>query len=391
MRCKKLIDQQVVIAAAYRTPTGKFWGQLQPFSSAQLASQLVTKMLAVTNFEKNIIDQVILGNVLSSGTGQNLARQVQLNAGLEPTGSAMTVNQVCGSGLKAIRLAQEALVMNDARAVIAGGVESMSNAPGFVPRSGKNEFLQQSIHDSLQEDGLQDDFGHYAMGVTAETLAQKFQISRKQQDQYALQSQKRAAKASQTGDFDQEILKISPLNYDEPVRPHTDLQTLGKLPPVYQKQGSVTAGNSSPLSDGASALLLMKAETAQAAGMLPLARITAYQEVGYYPELMGYAPVIAIQKLLAKQHQQVSDIDLFEVNEAFAVQALVVQQELQIAPERYNVSGGALALGHALGSSGSRIVTTLVHNLIRTRQQYGIAALCIGGGQAIALEVENLQ
>lgn len=390
MRCNKLIDQQIVIAAAYRTPTGKFWGQLQPFNSYQLASQLVTKMLAVINFDKRIIDHVILGNVLSSGSGQNLARQVQINSGLELTGSAMTVNQVCGSGLKAIRLAQEALVMDDAHAVIAGGVESMSNAPAFLKRSGKNDFLQQPIYDSLQKDGLQDDFGHYAMGVTAEKLAQRFQISRKKQDQYALLSQKRATKAMQAGYFDQEILKLAQLSCDEPVRPQTNLQALSSLPPVYQGNGSVTAGNSSPLSDGASALLLMKEATARSAGMLPLARITAYQETGYYPELMGYAPVVAIQKLLESQNQQVSDIDLFEVNEAFAVQALVVQQELQLSSERYNVSGGALALGHALGSSGSRIVTTLIHNLIRTHQQYGIAAICIGGGQAIALEVENL-
>ncbi|AXX64886.1 thiolase family protein [Bombilactobacillus bombi] len=385
-----MTDQQVVIVAAYRSPTGKFWGQLQPLNSVQLASQLVKQILNRVAINSQMIDQVILGNVLATGAGQNIARQVQLNAGLDQSKTAMTINQVCGSGLKAIRLAQAALVMGDAQAAIAGGVESMSNAPAFAARISKNNFANE-WQDSLQEDGLKDAFGHYAMGVTAENLAQKFHITRQQQDKYAWQSQQRASFAQEQGWFNDEIIPVVNLNYDEPVRSNSTLESLAKLKPVYQTQGSVTAGNSSPLSDGASALILMTKKQAQKLQLQPLAQIVGYQEVGYRPDLMGYTPVIAIQNLLAQTHQQVSDIDLFEVNEAFAAQALVVQQELGIDNQRYNISGGALALGHALGSSGSRIVTTLVHNLKRTRQQYGIAALCIGGGQAIALEVENLQ
>lgn len=385
-----MTDQQVVIVAAYRSPTGKFWGQLQPLSSVQLASQLVKQILNRVAINSQMIDQVILGNVLATGAGQNIARQVQLNAGLDQSKTAMTINQVCGSGLKAIRLAQAALVMGDAQAAIAGGVESMSNAPAFAARISKNNFANE-WQDSLQEDGLKDAFGHYAMGVTAENLAQKFHITRQQQDKYAWQSQQRASFAQEQGWFNDEIIPVANLNYDEPVRSNSTLESLAKLKPVYQTQGSVTAGNSSPLSDGASALILMTKKQAQKLQLQPLAQIVGYQEVGYRPDLMGYTPVIAIQNLLAQTHQRVSDIDLFEVNEAFAAQALVVQQELGIDNQRYNISGGALALGHALGSSGSRIVTTLVHNLKRTRQRYGIAALCIGGGQAIALEVENLQ
>ncbi|MBA1434785.1 thiolase family protein [Bombilactobacillus bombi] len=386
-----MTEEQVVIVAAYRTPTGKFWGQLQPLNSVQLASRLVQAMFKQLEFSPQIIDQVILGNVLATGAGQNLARQVQINTGLPQSGTAMTINQVCGSSLKALRLAQAALLMGDSQAVLAGGVESMSNAVAFAPRTAKNEFQITAWQDSLQEDGLKDAFGHYAMGKTAENLAQKYHITRQQQDQYACQSQQRAALAAKQGWFNKEILPINDLQLDEPVRPNTNLEVLGQLSSVYQANGSVTAGNSSPLSDGASALILMTESKAQALGIKPLARICGYQEVGYRPDLMGYTPVIALQKLLEQKHQQVSDIDLFEVNEAFAAQALVVQQKLQINNDKYNISGGALALGHALGSSGSRIVTTLVHNLQRRRQQYGIAALCIGGGQGIALEVENLQ
>jgi acetyl-CoA C-acetyltransferase len=336
------------------------------------------------------VDQVILGNVLSAGLGQNIARQVQVNAGLGIDGSAMTVNQVCGSGLKAIRLAQSAVLLNDARVAIAGGVESMSGAPAFARRTGKTTFDVNNWGDTLFNDGLTDAFEDYAMGVTAENLNRMFHLQRCQLDEYALDSQRKAAWAWQAGWFDDEVVPVNALTRDETMRPESTLEILSGLPPVYQHGGMVTAGNASPVSDGASMVVVTTARMARELGLAPLARIVGYCEAGYQPGLMGYTPILAIRKLLERCGQGVCDIDLFEVNEAFASQAIVVQQELGIDAARYNISGGALALGHALGSSGTRIVTTLIHNLRRIGARRGIAALCIGGGQAIAMEVESL-
>ncbi|UQS81756.1 thiolase family protein [Bombilactobacillus folatiphilus] len=381
----------IVITAAYRTPIGKFQGSLKNLSAVDLATQLAQQILIREQFDPQLIDQVILGNVLSTGLGQNLARQVQLNAGLPVAGTALTLNQVCGSGLKALRVAQGALTLGDAKFVLAGGVESMSQAPGFVRRNGKQSFDQSEVIDSLFYDGLNDAFGQYPMGVTAENLNQQYHLTRQQLDEYALLSQQKATQAQTAGHFDAEIIPFASLSQDEVLRPQTTLDALTNLKPVYQAKGSVTAGNSSPLSDGASLLMLTTAQQAQALQLTPLARIVAYQESGYQPELMGYTPVLAIQQLLAQQQQKVEQIDLFEVNEAFASQSLVVQQEVGIAPSQYNIDGGALALGHPLGASGARIVTTLLHQLQRTHQCLGIAALCVGGGQGLAIEVENLQ
>ncbi|UQS83255.1 thiolase family protein [Bombilactobacillus thymidiniphilus] len=382
---------EIVIVAAKRSATGKFRGSLSRLTAVELATKLVTEMLAQTKITPTMIDQVILGNVLSTGLGQNIARQVQVKAGLPVTGTAMTINQVCGSGLKAVRLGQTALMLDDAQVVLAGGVESMSNAPAFAARKDKKAFALDDFQDTLFYDGLNDAFGGYAMGVTAENLNRKFNLDRVQLDQYALLSQKKATQAQQNGFLTEEIVPINGLAYDEVVRSNTTLDKLATLKPVYQEHGLVTAGNSSPLSDGASIVALTTSQTAQEQGLKPLATIKGFSEVGYQPELMGYTPVLAIQKLLQTQQQTVADIDWFEVNEAFASQALVVQQELQIDSAKYNPLGGALALGHALGSSGARILTTLVHNLKRTKQKTGIAALCIGGGQAVAMEVENCE
>jgi acetyl-CoA C-acetyltransferase len=380
----------VVIAAAYRTPTGKFRGGLSDLDAVQLASRLVHRVMGNLDIDPDTIDQVILGNVLSTGLGQNIARQVQINAGLSVNGTAMTVNQVCGSGLKAVRLAQSAVMMGDAQVALAGGVESMSQAPAFAPRTGKKSFDTDRWRDTLFNDGLNDAFEDYAMGVTAENLNRMFDLHREQLDDFALRSQHKAARAWESGWFDDEIVTVNNLAVDEVMRPQSDMATLSGLPPVYQDDGMVTAGNASPLSDGSSVVLVTTTGKAHEMGLTPLAAITGYCEVGYQPGLMGYTPVLAIRRLLERNRQDIADIDVFEVNEAFASQALVVQHELGIAEEKYNVSGGALALGHALGSSGTRILTTLIHNLRRLNKHTGLAALCIGGGQAIAMEVENL-
>lgn len=387
---RDLSADEVVIAAAYRTPTGKFRGSLSELDAVQLASTLVRQVLSADGIAPEGIDQVIVGDVLSTGLGQNIARQVQIKAGLSIHGTAMTVNQVCGSGLKAVRLAQSAVMMGDARMVIAGGVESMSRAPAYALRNGKHTFDTEHWHDTLFDDGINDAFEDYAMGMTAENLNRLFHLSRHQLDAYALASQRKAAEAWRSGYFDEEIVPIQGLDHDEVMRPESSMEALAALPPVYGGDGEVTAGNASPLSDGASMVIVTTAQEAERWGLQPLARIVGYCETGYRPGLMGYTPVLAIRRLLERLGQQVDDIDLYEVNEAFASQALVVRQELGIDAERYNISGGALALGHALGSSGTRILTTLLHTLHRTGHRLGVAALCVGGGQAIAMEVERL-
>ena len=385
-----LDGSDVVITSAYRTPTGKFRGSLSDVNAVDMASRLVFAALERDHIASKCVDQMILGNVLSAGLGQNVARQVQINAGLSVDGTAMTVNQVCGSGLKAVRLAQSAVLLGDARVAIAGGVESMSGAPAFAPRTGKKTFDTDGWRDTLFNDGLNDAFEDYAMGVTAENLNRMFHLRRAQLDEYALDSQRKAAQAWQAGWFDEEVLPVNELAIDEVMRPQSTLEILSGLPPVYQQNGMVTAGNTSPLSDGASMVAVTTARTAAELGLMPLVRITGYCEAGYQPGLMGYTPILAIRRLLDRCGQNIGDIDLFEVNEAVASQAIVVRQELGIDPDIYNISGGALALGHALGSSGTRILTTLIHNLRRTGARIGVAALCIGGGQAIAMEVENL-
>ena len=385
-----LDGSDVVITSAYRTPTGKFRGSLSDVNAVDMASRLVSLALERDHIVSKYVDQMILGNVLSTGLGQNVARQVQINAGLSVDGTAMTVNQVCGSGLKAVRLAQSAVLLGDARVAIAGGVESMSGAPAFAPRTGKKTFDTDDWRDTLFNDGLNDAFEDYAMGVTAENLNQMVHLPRSQLAECARDSRGKAAQAWQAGWFGAEVLPINELLRDDSLRPSSTLEILSGLPPVYQQDGMVTAGNAAPLNDGASMVAVTTARTAAELGLTPLVRITGYCEAGYQPGLMGYTPILAIRRLLDRCGQSIGDIDLFEVNEAFASQAVVVRQELGIDPDIYNISGGALALGHALGSSGTRILTTLIHNLRRTGARIGIAALCIGGGQAIAMEVENL-
>ncbi|MDF7665555.1 thiolase family protein [Bifidobacterium sp. ESL0745] len=387
----RIRENDVVIAASWRTATGKFRGALSGMSAVDMATELVRRGLERSGIDAGIFDQVILGNVLATGSKQNVARQVQLGAGMPMTGTAMSINQVCGSGLKAIRLAQSAISMGDANVVLAGGSESMSNATAFARRTGKNEFDVDHWHDTLHHDALNDAFGGYAMGVTAENLAQRFKVSRDKLDRYAVDSQRKAAAAWEAGYFDDEVLPVAGLKRDETMRPRTTIEGLAKLKPVFDSDGIVTAGNTSPLSDGAAVMVVTTAGKARELGLKAQAVIRGYAEVGYRPDQMGYATIPAIKKVLERCGQKVADIDLYEVNEAFATQAWLTREQLGIDPERYNICGGALALGHALGASGARILTTLVHNLRRTGKALGVAALCVGGGQGVAMEVENIR
>ncbi|MDF7640359.1 thiolase family protein [Bifidobacterium sp. ESL0784] len=384
-------DDDVVIAASWRSATGKFRGGLSAMSAVDMATELVKRGLQRSGLSAEIFDQVILGNVLGTGSKQNVARQVQLGAGMPIVGTAMTINQVCGSGLKAIRLAQSAIAMGDANVVLTGGTESMSNATAFARRTGKNEFDFEHWSDTLHHDALNDAFGDYAMGVTAENLAKRFGVERESLDQYAVDSQRKASAAWNAGYFDDEVLPVGGLERDETMRPETSIEGLSRLKPVYEVEGIVTAGNTSPLSDGAALMVVTTAAKARELGLKAQAVIRGYAEVGYRPDQMGYATIPAIKKVLERCRQKVADIDLYEVNEAFATQAWLTREQLGIDPTRYNISGGALALGHALGASGARILTTLVHNLRRTGKALGVAALCVGGGQGVAMEVENIR
>ncbi|GKQ43113.1 hypothetical protein RD055328_10360 [Companilactobacillus sp. RD055328] len=373
----------IVIVDAKRTPIGKFFGSLSKYSSVDLATKLVTKMLETNKINKNDINQVIMGNVLPTGNGQNIARQVALNSGLNQSSTAMTINQVCGSGLKAIRLGQFALQAGDAKVVIVGGTESMSNAPYFNRRTGKLEH-DDSNEDSLFTDGLNDAFSHSAMGITAENVASKYQISRQAQDQFAYSSHQKASKA----DFSNEIIPIDGLTEDESIRPGTTIDKLATLKTTFKEDGTVTAGNSSPLNDGASALILTTKKYADEHGLEYLAEIDEYFECGVDPNYMGYAPYDAISGLINRSDSNINDYDLFEINEAFASQSVAVVENLGISNDKVNIKGGALALGHPLGASGARIVTTLINNLKDENKKRGIASLCIGGGMGIALSIK---
>lgn len=373
----------IVIVDAKRTPIGKFFGSLSEYSAVELGSSLVKKMLENNKIDKADINQVILGNVLPTGNGQNIARQVALNAGLNNSSTAMTINQVCGSGLKSIRLGQFALQAGDAKVVIVGGVESMSNAPFYNKRTGKMEH-DDSNQDSLFNDGLIDAFNKLAMGNTAENVAEKYHISRQAQDEFAYNSQMKASQA----DFSNEIIPINDLTVDEAIRSNTTLEKLATLKTTFKEDGTVTAGNSSPLNDGAAALIMTTKKYAEDHDIDYLAEIDNYFECGVDPDYMGYAPHDAIEGLMKRSQTEIDDYDLFELNEAFAAQSVAVVQSLGIDNDKVNIKGGALAVGHPLGASGARIVTTLINNLNDNKQKRGIASLCIGGGMGIALSIK---
>ncbi|WP_286914131.1 MULTISPECIES: acetyl-CoA C-acetyltransferase [unclassified Pseudomonas] len=389
----------VVIVAATRTAIGSFQGALATVPAVDLGAAVIKRLLEQTGLDPAQVDEVILGQVLTAGAGQNPARQAAIKAGLPYSVPALTLNKVCGSGLNALHLAAQAIRCGDAEVVIAGGQENMSLAPYVMPsaRTGQRMGHGQLV-DSMISDGLWDAFNDYHMGITAENLVDKYGLSREQQDAFAAASQQKAVAAIEAGRFKDEITPIvmpqkkgEPLVFerDEQPRPGTTAEALAKLRPAFKKDGSVTAGNASSLNDGAAAVLLMSASKAKALGLPVLAKIAAYASAGVDPAIMGIGPVSATQRCLDKAGWQLADLDLIEANEAFAAQALAVGKALEWDAERVNVNGGAIALGHPIGASGCRVLVTLLHEMIKRDVHKGLATLCIGGGQGVALAIER--
>ncbi|MDH1008260.1 acetyl-CoA C-acetyltransferase [Pseudomonas nicosulfuronedens] len=391
--------QEVVIVAATRTAIGSFQGSLSALPAHELGAAVIRTLLQQTGLDPARVDEVILGQTLTAGAGQNPARQASIAAGLPNSVPAMTVNKVCGSGLKALHLATQAIRCGDADVVIAGGQESMSLAPYVMPgaRTGLRMGHAKLI-DSMIQDGLWDAFNDYHMGITAENLVEKYGISREEQDAFAAESQRKASAAIEAGRFKAEITVIEipqrkgePLRFDTDEQPRagTTAESLAKLKPAFKKDGSVTAGNASTLNDGAAAVLLMSATKAAELGLPVLARIAAYANAGVDPAIMGIGPVSATRRCLEKAGWQLADLDLIEANEAFAAQALSVGKELGWDAAKVNVNGGAIALGHPIGASGCRVLVTLLHEMLRRDAKKGLATLCIGGGQGVALALER--
>lgn len=389
---------RALLLAAVRTPIGKFLGGLAECPAPQLGGLVVAEALRRAGVPGSRVDEVITGHVLQAGVGQNPARQAALQAGLPDSIAAVTINKVCGSGLKAVMLAAQAIRAGDARIVVAGGMESMSRAPFLLPgaRTGW-KFGDQKVVDSMQHDGLTCPFEHWPMGEAAEHIGKKFEVSRAEQDRFAVRSQKLAAAAWEKGFFNAEIVpvttgsgpKAKTISRDESIRPETAIEGLSRLSPSFRKDGAVTAGNSSTLSDGAAALVVASDEAAAALEKKPLAEIMAYATSGVAPKDIFIAPVLAIRQVLEKARLTIRDIDLFEINEAFAAQMLACTKELGLDEERVNVHGGAIALGHPIGASGARVLVTLLHALEQRGGRRGVAALCLGGGNAVAMVVER--
>lgn len=392
--------KEVVIAAAQRTAIGSFNGSLAPLSAQDLGSSIIRATLERINATPDIIDEVILGNVLQAGLGQNPARQTALKAGLPVEIPAYTINKVCGSGLKAVNLAAQAILAGDAKVIVAGGMESMTNAPYVLDGKARWGYRMGNgkVIDVMIQDGLWCAFNDYHMGITAENVAEKYGITREQQDQLAAESQAKAVKALDSGAFKAEIIPVTikgkkgdtVIDTDEFPKRDTTVDTLAKLRPAFKKDGTVTAGNASGINDGAAILVVMSGEKAKTLGLKPLARIIGYGSGGVDPAIMGMGPVPAVQNALAKAGLTIADIDLFEANEAFAAQFLAVGKELGLPKEKTNVNGGAIALGHPIGASGARILVSLLHALEQRQAKRGLATLCIGGGQGIATIVERI-
>ncbi|WP_407295488.1 acetyl-CoA C-acetyltransferase [Stutzerimonas zhaodongensis] len=391
--------QNVVIVAATRTAVGSFQGALANIPAVDLGAAVIRQLLQQTGIDAAQVDEVILGQVLTAGAGQNPARQAAMNAGLPNAVPAMTLNKVCGSGLKALHLAAQAIRCGDADVVIAGGMENMSLAPYVMPSARTGLRMGHGkLVDSMIQDGLWDAFNDYHMGITAENLVERYGITREAQDAFAASSQQKAVAAIEAGRLRDEITPIEiaqrkgePLVFDidEQPRAGTTAESLAKLKPAFKKDGSVTAGNASSLNDGAAAVLLMSAEKAKALGLPVMARIASYANAGVDPAIMGIGPVSATRRCLEKAGWTLDELDLIEANEAFAAQALSVGQELGWDAQKVNVNGGAIALGHPIGASGCRILVTLLHEMIRRDAQKGLATLCIGGGQGVALAIER--
>ena len=386
------------IVSAVRTPVGKFLGALKGFKATELGAMVVKEAAARAGVKPEQVEEVIMGNVVSAGLGQNPARQAALGAGLPPAVGALTINKVCGSGLKAVMLARQAIAAEDAGVIVAGGMESMSNGPYLSPgaregmRLGHGKLIDATVHD-----GLWDIFNDFHMGMTGELVSEKYEVGRRDMDEYALGSHKKAAQAIEEGKFKDEILPVSIpqrkgktvlMENDESVRPDSSLEALQKLKPVFKSDGTVTAGNAPGMNDGAAALLVASADEVRRLDLKPMARIVGQAISGLEPEWVMMTPVPAIQKLMEKTGWKLDDVDLIELNEAFSVQACAVTKELKLDPAKVNVNGGAVAIGHPIGASGARVLTTLLYALKDRKAKRGVAALCLGGGNGVALAVE---
>jgi len=390
---------EVVIVSALRTPIGTFNGTLRDISAVELGAKAIKSVIEEVNIKVDNIDEVIMGNVLQAGLGQNPARQASIKAGLPEHVPAYTVNKVCGSGLKSVQLAAQSIMLDDAEIVVAGGMESMSRAPYLLEgaRSGYRMGDKTAV-DSMITDGLWCAFNDYHMGVTAENINTEFNQTRKEQDKFSQLSQEKAVKAQKKGKFTDEIISVeipqrrgepTIVSEDEHIKPNTTEESLSKLKPAFKKEGSVTAGNASGINDGAAAVVLMSRKKAEELGIKPLATLIGSASVGLDPKVMGLGPIESTKKVLAKTNLTISDLDLIEANEAFAAQSLAVTKTLEFPEEKLNVNGGAIALGHPIGASGTRILVTLIHELKRREGAYGLATLCIGGGQGIATIIKR--
>jgi len=391
--------KEVVIVSAVRTAIGSFNGSLTPLSATEMGGLVIQEALKRAGADGASVDEVIMGNVLQAGLGQNPARQAALKSGMPIEVPALTINKVCGSGLKAVNLAAQSILAGDADIVVAGGMESMTNSPYLLDKARSGYRMGHGkLVDSMIQDGLWCAFNDYHMGITAENVASQYGISREDQDQLAFESQEKAIKAIQSGAFKKEILPVTIkgkkgdtiFDTDEYAKAGTTAEKLGGLKPAFKKDGSVTAGNASGINDGAAALVIMSADKAKQLGLKPLARIRGYASSGVDPSVMGIGPVTATQKALAKAGLTVKDLDLIEANEAFAAQFLAVGKQLEFVREKVNVHGGAIALGHPIGASGARIFVTLLHAMELRQAKIGLATLCIGGGQGVATIVERL-
>ena len=385
---------EVVIVSAARTPIGTYKGSLKNLRSDQLGSIAIKEILRRSKFNKNEIDEIIMGQVLTAGNGQNPARQAAVNAGIPISKTAYLVNQVCGSGLRAVISGYQSIKLGEATNIISGGQENMSIAPHSIFYRDEKKISEESLVDTMINDGLKDAFNNYHMGVTAENIAKKFGISRKEQDEFALESQKKYLAAYTNKKFSDELVKINQDSkfFDKDEHPRTDLKLsdLEKLKTVFQENGTVTPGNSSGINDGAAALLLTTLDEAKKKSIKPLVKIVSWASVGVDPAFMGLGPINAVRESVKKARWNLDDIDLFEINEAFAAQCIAVIRELKIDQNKVNVNGGAIALGHPIGASGARILVSLIYEMQRQNKNKGCATLCIGGGMGIALCVEKI-
>ena len=386
--------KEVVIVSGVRTPIGSYKGSLKDIKADQLGSIVIKEVLKKSQFNTGEIDEIIMGQVLTAGSGQNPARQAAINAGIPNSKPSYIVNQVCGSGLRAVILGYQSIKLGDAKNVISGGQENMSKAPHSIFYRNEKKISEAKLVDTMINDGLMDAFNNYHMGVTAENVAKKFNISKQEQDEFAINSQKKTQSAIINNKFDEELIKINLdgtiLDKDEYPKASLKLADLNKLKTVFKENGTVTSGNSSGINDGAAALLLTTLEEAKKKSIEPLAKIVSWASVGEDPSLMGLGPIEAVRKAVKKAKWNLDEVDLFEINEAFASQSIAVIRELNIDQNKVNVNGGSIALGHPIGASGARILVSLIHEMKKQKKNKGCATLCIGGGMGIALCIQRI-